>query len=171
MIYVRILNNIATGYYTVSRHGQSKCDEVIFNGGISISPQVWSIVRRWYRAKFIGILNADTPYTILDFEEVVKPAEPVSPIEKTDIEKLQDKILLQDELINVNMMATDEIFVMIEPLLQGKQELYSSNRKVVRQPMVDMYVAMIMRGLKKDVSEIPARYRVQVQAILDQLEK
>ena len=36
--------------------------------------------------------------------------------------------------------------------------------------MVDMYVAMIIRGLKT-IDEVPLRYREEVRMILEQLEK
>lgn len=36
--------------------------------------------------------------------------------------------------------------------------------------MVDLYVAMVMRGLKT-IDEVPTRYREQVKVILNQLEK
>ena len=36
--------------------------------------------------------------------------------------------------------------------------------------MVDMYVAMVIRGLKT-IEEVPVRYRKEVQDILNKLEK
>ena len=73
---------------------------------------------------------------------------------------------IQDELINISLLATDEIFMMIEPLL-SEVNTYNigGNNK-----MVDMYVAMVQRGLKT-IDEVPVRYREQVKNILEQLEK
>ena len=73
----------------------------------------------------------------------------------------------QDNLIDVTLCATDEMYMMIEPLLAAQPQMI--NEKGVSK-MVDMYVAMVMRGLKT-VDEVPARYREQVKEILAQLEK
>ena len=74
----------------------------------------------------------------------------------------------QDELINISLLATDEIYMMIEPLLSESVQTLSLERSVSK--MVDMYVAMVQRGLKT-IDEVPARYREQVKEILVQLEK
>lgn len=71
---------------------------------------------------------------------------------------------IQDEMIDINMCATDEIFMMIEPLLPQ-----SKLRMGVKSSMVDMYVAMVLRGLKT-IEEVPARYREEVRKIIEQLE-
>lgn len=111
--------------------------------------------------------------------------------EKTEIELLQEKVLVltdenislknenivQDELINITMLATDEMFTMLEPLLSQSATLNSNKMattfaifgKEENTPMVDMYVAMVQRGLKT-IDEIPARYRAQVAEILAILE-
>lgn len=72
----------------------------------------------------------------------------------------------QNELIDVSLCATDEMFMLLEPLLSKTVNL--SERSVSK--MVDLYVAMVMRGLKT-IEEVPARYREQVKEILAQLEK
>jgi len=75
---------------------------------------------------------------------------------------------VQDELINTTMLATDEMFTMIEPLLAEVVSLDGRDSGV--SPIINMYVAMVQRGIKT-IDEVPARYREQVQEILDQLEK
>ena len=75
---------------------------------------------------------------------------------------------IQDELIDTTMLATDEMYMMIEPLLSEVVQTLSLERSVSK--MVDMYVAMVQRGLKT-IDEVPARYREQVKEILAQLEK
>lgn len=74
----------------------------------------------------------------------------------------------QDELINTTMLATDEMYMMLEPLLSEVAQTLSLEREVSK--MVDLYVAMVMRGLKT-IEQVPARYREQVKEILAQLEK
>lgn len=75
---------------------------------------------------------------------------------------------IRDELIDTTMLATDEMYMMIEPLLSEVVQTLSLERSVSK--MVDMYVAMVQRGLKT-IDEVPARYREQVKEILAQLEK
>ena len=83
-------------------------------------------------------------------------------------EELKSTNDTQDELINTTMLATDEMYMMIEPLLSEAVQTLSLERSVSK--MVDMYVAMVQRGLKT-IDEVPARYREQVKEILAQLEK
>lgn len=75
----------------------------------------------------------------------------------------------QDELIDVSLCATDEMFIMLEPILEMLPQTTNLEREV-KNHMVDLYVAMVMRGLKT-IEEVPARYREQVKEILAQLEK
>ena len=80
-------------------------------------------------------------------------------------QELREENQTQNELIDITMMATDEMFSLIEPMLSN---LKSATRKGVT-PMVEMYVAMVQRGLKT-IDEVPARYRAEVERILKQLE-
>lgn len=73
----------------------------------------------------------------------------------------------QDNLIDISLCATDEMYMMIEPLLSAVPQTMSE-RMVSK--MVDMYVAMVIRGLKT-IDEVPARYREEVKEILAKLEK
>lgn len=83
------------------------------------------------------------------------------------IENIQQVNNNQDDLIDITLMATDEMYTMIEPLLVAQPQ--TINGKGVSK-MVDMYVAMVIRGLKT-IDEVPVRYREQVKEILAQLEK
>ena len=83
--------------------------------------------------------------------------------QKAEIKLLKEENKDQDELINTTMMATDEMFMMIEPLLA--ETLSETNIS----KMVDMYVAMVQRQLKK-IENVPTRYREQVKKIIDQSE-
>ncbi|WP_297136114.1 CD1375 family protein [Terrisporobacter sp.] len=75
----------------------------------------------------------------------------------------------QDDLINVSLCATDEMYMMLEPLLQSVPQRLQINERMVSK-MVDLYVAMVIRGLKT-IDEVPLRYREEVKKILEQLEK
>lgn len=67
-----------------------------------------------------------------------------------------------------SMVSTDELYIMVEPLLQdGAQPI---NNEGGRSKMVDLYAAMVMRGLKT-IEQVPARYREEVRAIISELEK
>ena len=75
----------------------------------------------------------------------------------------------QDDLIDVSLMATDEMYMMLEPILEMIPQTMSITERTVSK-MVDMYVAMVQRGLKT-IEDVPARYRKEVQDILNKLEK
>ena len=81
--------------------------------------------------------------------------------QKAEIKLLKEENKDQDELINTTMMATDEMYMLIEPLLA--ETLSETNIS----KMVDMYVAMVQRQLKK-IENVPDRYREQVKKIIDQ---
>lgn len=90
------------------------------------------------------------------------PIQPLTIEERLcEVEKINQT---QDELINISLMATDEMYIMIEPLLEVAQI-----NEGVKSKMVDMYVAMVMRGLK-DINEVPLRYREEVKKMLEALE-
>lgn len=84
-----------------------------------------------------------------------------------DIKQIKQTNTTQDSLIDIALLATDEMYMMIEPLL-AQQPQFVNGKGVSK--MVDMYVAMVIRGLKT-IDEVPARYREQVREILAQLEK
>lgn len=85
------------------------------------------------------------------------------------ISAIQETNKNQDELINVSLCATDEMYMMLEPLLQSVPQTLQINERMVSK-MVDLYVAMVMRELKT-INEVPLRYREEVKKILEQLEK
>ena len=87
------------------------------------------------------------------------------PSSEERLNKVEEDNTIQDELINISLLATDEMFMMLEPLL----EVVQINERGLSK-MVDMYVAMIMRGLKT-IDEIPLRYREEVKQIIEQLER
>ena len=82
--------------------------------------------------------------------------------------KIKEVNNTQDILIDTTMMATDEVYTMLEPILEMIPQTMSLERSVSK--MVDMYVAMVQRGLKT-IEQVPARYREEVTEILAKLEK
>lgn len=85
------------------------------------------------------------------------------------ITAMQETNKNQDDLINVSLCATDEMYMMLEPLLQSVPQTLQINERMVSK-MVDLYIAMVIRGLKT-IDEVPLRYREEVKKILEQLEK
>lgn len=81
---------------------------------------------------------------------------------------LEETNQTQDDLIDISLCATDEMYAMIEPLLEVVPQTLNNERMMSK--MVDMYVAMVIRGLKT-IDEVPVRYREQVKEILNSLEK
>lgn len=104
-------------------------------------------------------------------EEVVQIEEEPQEVKKTveeKIEELKEVNNIQDILIDTTMLATDEIFTMVEPILEAIPQTLTLERSTSK--MVDMYVCMIQRGLKT-IEQIPIRYREEVKRILTELEK
>ena len=103
-----------------------------------------------------------------DFEEVDD-----QDIDKKLIVKIQNidnENTVQNEVLDTTMLALDEMFILFEPILMTTMSILSVNEREVRNPMVELYVVMIQRGLKT-IDQVPARYREEVKAILDAVEK
>lgn len=92
----------------------------------------------------------------------------IEPSLEEKIEELKEENKTQDMLINTTMLATDEIFTMIEPILELTPQTINLERG--NSKMVDLYVAMIQRGIKT-IDQVPMRYREEVRRILEELEK
>ena len=112
-----------------------------------------------YSSKFYLSINA----SLDNFKEVKD--ENIDEKLITKVSEIDKENLIQNELIDISLLATDEMFMMLEPLLEAVQIDERGMSK-----MIDMYVAMIMRGLKT-VDEVPLRYREDVRRILEELEK
>ena len=95
------------------------------------------------------------PIPQLTLEEKVQLQEDKINILKEENEK-------QDELIDTTLLATDEMYMMLEPLLASQVNLTSE----YISRMAAMYVAMVQRGLKT-IDEVPVRYREEVRAIIE----
>lgn len=71
----------------------------------------------------------------------------------------------QDHIIDASLCAVDELYMMYETT----QEVEAMSVDEEGSRMVDMYVAMVQRGLKT-IDQVPVRYREKVREILAQLE-
>lgn len=89
---------------------------------------------------------------------------------KQSIEEIKSVNSIQDEIIDMTMLALDEMFEMFEPMLSLSISSMSLNNKEVNNPMVELYVVMIQRGLKT-IDQVPERYKADVQALLNEIEK
>ena len=67
----------------------------------------------------------------------------------------------QDELIDITMMATDEMYSMLEPLMEAVEPMGLLDCS----KMAQMYVAMVQRGIKK-IEDVPSRYQEEVREAL-----
>ena len=63
----------------------------------------------------------------------------------------------QDDVIDVTLLALDEVYGMID---EGEIETMS-----IGSPMVNVYVKMIKRGIKT-LDEVPAKYRAEVEELI-----
>ena len=125
------------------------------------------------------VFNATTGETTIEEVEVEEILEHEKLLPEPTIEervelledenkKIKEVNNTQDILIDTTMMATDEVFMMLEPILEMIPQTMSLERSVSK--MVDMYVAMVQRGLKT-IDQVPTRYREEVSRILTELEK
>ncbi len=125
------------------------------------------------------VFNATTGETTIEEVEVEEILEHEKLLPEPTIEervelledenkKIKENNTTQDILIDTTMMATDEVYTMLEPILEMIPQTMSLERSVSK--MVDMYVAMVQRGLKT-IEQVPARYREEVTEILAKLEK
>ena len=101
-------------------------------------------------------------------EEITEEPQEISKTNEEKIEELKEENKTQDILIDTTMLATDEIFTMIEPILELTPQTINLERG--NSKMVDLYVAMIQRGIKT-IDQVPLRYREEVRRILEELEK
>ena len=128
------------------------------------------------------VYDCKTGQTIFNEVEISDIGEELPMSERTLEEKIE---LLEDEnkkikevnntqdiLIDTTMMATDEVYTMLEPILEMMPMTISidGEMKGGSSKMVDMYVAMVQRGLKT-IEQVPMRYREEVRRILTELEK
>ena len=104
-----------------------------------------------------------------EIEEIIEdiPVK-IEPSLEEKIKELEEENKTQDTLINTTMLATDELYTMIEPILETVPQTMSVERSTSK--MVDMYVCMVQRGLKT-IDQVPTRYREEVRRILSELEK
>ena len=83
-----------------------------------------------------------------------------------------------EALTDVMLCAIDEVFMMLDPLINISEEVVMSmenseqlgellNKEVSK--MVELYVVMVQRGLKT-IEQVPARYREQVRELLANVE-
>lgn len=82
-----------------------------------------------------------------------------------EILQTQEQLNIANEFIDRTMSAMDSLYKLIDVLLIEKG--YEGE---VENPMVELYVAMIQRGLKT-IDQVPARYREQVRALLEAVEE
>ena len=129
------------------------------------------------------VFNATTGETTIEEVEVEEILEHEKLLPEPTIEervelledenkKIKEVNNTQDILIDTTMMATDEVYTMLEPILEMMPMTMSidGEMKGGSSKMVDMYVAMVQRGLKT-IEQVPARYREEVREILAKLEK
>lgn len=116
----------------------------------------------YYKRVFLGKFASPDDYT-----EVVDPdASPNLVVELKNGEETNET---QDFMIDTTMLALDELFMIFEPLLAAVP-MTTSLRREEANPMVELYVVMIQRGLKT-IDQVPERYKAEVQVLLDIIEE
>lgn len=116
----------------------------------------------YYKRVFLGKFASPDDYT-----EVVDPD--ASPNLVMELKNGEETNETQDFMIDTTMMALDELFMIFEPLLAAVPMTMNLRREEAN-PMVELYVVMIQRGLKT-IDQVPERYRSEVQLLLDIIEE
>ena len=116
----------------------------------------------YHKRVFLGKFASPDDYT-----EVVDPD--ASPNLVVELKNGEETNKTQDFMIDTTMMALDELFTIFEPLL-AEVPMTMSLRREEANPMVELYVVMIQRGLKT-IDQVPERYRSEVQLLLDIIEE
>lgn len=116
----------------------------------------------YYKRAFLGKFASPDDYT-----EVIDPD--ASPNLVADLKNGEETNETQDFMIDTTMMALDELFMIFEPLLAAVPMTMSLHREEAN-PMVELYVVMIQRGLKT-IDQVPERYKAEVQVLLDIIEE
>ena len=101
----------------------------------------------------------------------------ISKLTDAQVLNLEERLSNVETIQDITMMALDEMYNMLEPVLDMMPttvSVMSSRSKTViqeevRVPMVELYVVMVQRGLKT-IDQVPERYREQVRKILDMVE-
>ena len=116
---------------------------------------------------WIEVHKDDLETPISQNEEVLNRLDTHDEIIDVNMLALDELSVTHDELFDVNMLAIDELFTILEPLMV---ETHSMNGEMEVNPMVELYVVMVQRGLKT-LEQVPARYREQVRQILEKVEE
>ena len=101
--------------------------------------------------KLMPIVSTDIP---TDLSAVINTLS----LRNRELEEVNEQ---QDELIDITMMATDEMYSMLEPLMEAVEPMGLLDCS----KMAQMYVAMVQRGIKK-IEDIPRRYQEEVREAL-----
>ena len=84
----------------------------------------------------------------------------INEIEINNTPTIEEQIADLNDVVNITMLATDEMFTMLEPLLPN--EVLSTLESLrLTDKLLDMYVVMVKRGLKNE-DEINEKYRSKV---------
>lgn len=97
----------------------------------------------------------------LSVDSIISPTTTVTyTTDIPDVYSLEETNIDQYDLIDVSLMATDEIYMMLEPILTTT---YSVRKKEVNKnyAMINFYVKLVNRGLK-DVNKVPEWLREDV---------
>lgn len=147
-------NNTTDLYILNLDSGLRKLGKVAFNNGtvFSLEEQIELLQEE---NKNLKIEQEQTTMKQLTLEEKVQ-------LQEDKINTLTEENKKQDEVIDVALLATDEIFMMLEPLLVSQVSTLNTNVNKI----TEMYVLMVQRGLKT-IDEVPASYREAVRIIIE----
>lgn len=107
------------------------------------------------------VFKVDIETKVLTVEYVKAP-----PTKEDRLKQVETDNIAQSQLIDTCLLGFDDMYTMIESILPASQTIAM---KGGAKGMVDVYVAMVVRGLKT-IEQVPVRYRDQVKDIIAKLE-
>ena len=107
-----------------------------------------------------AVYDCQTGLMKLEEINIVDEFNPIAEVEQTlsdgvRIEHLENESRRQEELLNMLMLAADEMFSLIEPLISIA---LLSDEETCGSRIVEMYIAMIERNLKT-LEDVPKSLR------------
>ena len=157
--------------FKIEKINNNKCEIVFFTNVKEIEQEneAGALIKQYeydlYRLEAIYRDNLasqiENNYDVWLNHAMLQEENQVTPLsDKEKIKMLEQENKVQDEMIDITMLATDEMFSMLEPLLAS---VYTAGATASK--MAQMYASMVQRGLKT-LDEVPSRYREEVEKLL-----
>ena len=116
---------------------------------------------KYYKKVYLGKIDSVDNYGEVVDEKYVNMDYVV---ELDEVKNTVNKNKEQNEMnLDLLLLSIDKMYTMFEPMLAAIPMTMSMKEEI--DPMVNIYIAIVQRGLK-DIEEVPERYREQVRGMI-----